>query len=139
MALATRGPRLVVWAVLAGTVGCGFSSEATDRSTQLFRARYAQGSFKAIYATASDELKRASTAADFLEYMEAVRRKLGDVEVARASGRSAFATPVATRVIQVFDTRFQRGTARETFTWEVRFGQPFLAGYHIESRELVIR
>lgn len=38
-----------------------------------------------------------------------------------------------------YETKFASGSGTETFTWRVDGGQLKLVGYHIDSRELIVK
>jgi len=44
-----------------------------------------------------------------------------------------------TRVTLTYETEFANGTGSEEFLWHVHDGQALLFGYHINSKELILK
>ena len=93
--------------------------------------------FDQIYSEASDELKKTAVEQNMVRLPAAVDRKLGAVKNAAANGWSVNYAPSGASVTLKFKTQFERGSGDETFVYRIAAGKALLAGYHINSNELI--
>ena len=137
LASATRAGLLAC--ILVFTVG-GCSSADTsgaERETTRFHSRLDEGQFEAIWAATGPELRQATPKPQFLEFLAAVRKKLGKVKAAKLSGWRVHYGTGGNRIELAYDTEFERGTAAEQFVFST--GEPpKLLGYHVNSPTLVL-
>ena len=103
-----------------------------------FHQHYDAGKLQQIYATSSDAMKEASPEAEFTRFLTAVRTKLGSVREAKQQGWRVNYGSSGGTVELSYQTRFERGSGTEGFVFQTGGEAPKLAGYHINSRELVI-
>lgn len=130
--------------ILMATVqlsACSSSADidAADHQVPAFHKLLDGGRFEDIYGGSSDELKAASTQADFVALLEAVHRKLGDTKSAeRQSWNLNFHTS-GTFVTLTYKTVYAEGDAAEQFVYRIKDGEALLVGYHINSTTLVLK
>ncbi|WP_051278868.1 DUF4019 domain-containing protein [Chitinilyticum aquatile] len=130
-----------LWLLLAAIflVSCSMSEDykQAEQSVPRFHSSYDAGEFKAIYSTAGNELKKATTEERFVKFMTAVHQKLGEVTSSKATGKNINYNTSGTYVTLNFVTTFSKGKGTEQFVYHVKDGKPLLIGYHINSDALV--
>src|SRR5580700_9556933 len=122
---------------------CGSSTkslELAEQNVQQFHSELDSEQYTAVYAASDEKFHEATTESDFVKLLEAVHRKLGNVQQAnlRNTGVAWFAGQGAT-VTLVYETRFTEGTGTEQFIWHIKDNGAALYSYHINSNELVIK
>jgi uncharacterized protein DUF4019 len=104
-----------------------------DRVTEDIEA----GRDEKVYAEAADEWRAAVSADENTKILARVRERLGRVESrALNTGREqqSASPPLSGHALElVYQTRFERGPATETFTLLERGGDWLLAGYNVTS------
>ncbi len=134
-----------VFALLCGTCfllsSCGSSTKSVEiaqQSVEQFHSQLDSEHFTALYAASDEKLHQAATETDFVKLLDAVHRKLGNVQRSnlRNTGVAWFAGQGAT-VTLVYETKFAQGTGIEKFVWHIKDNNASLYGYHINSNELV--
>jgi hypothetical protein len=134
-----------VFALLCGMCfllsSCGSSAknvELAQQSVEQFHSQLDSEHFTALYAASDEKLHQAATETDFVKLLDAVHRKLGNVQRSnlRNTGIAWFAGQGAT-VTLVYETKFAQGTGIEKFVWHIKDNNASLYGYHINSNELV--
>ncbi len=116
------------------------SVEMAQRNVEQFHSQLDSQQFTAIYASCDEKFHQATSESDFVNLLDAVHRKLGNVQQSslRNTGVAWFAGQGAT-VTLVYETKFTDGTALEKFVWHVKDNDAALYGYNINSNELVTR
>ena len=102
-----------------------------------FRELMAAQRFGQIYSEAADELKRSTTDQAMVKLLSAVERKLGPVKSAERNGWGVNYQTSGTTVTLKYKTQFERGSGLETFVYRVAGDKALLAGYHINSTDLI--
>ena len=102
-----------------------------------FRELMAAQQFGQIYSEAADELKRSTTDQAMVNLLSAVERKLGPVKSAEKNGWSVNYQTSGTTVTLKYKTQFERGSGLETFVYRIAGDKALLAGYHINSTDLI--
>jgi Protein of unknown function (DUF4019) len=132
---------LVIAATFAlSSCGYGNDKAAAESSVATFHSRLNSGETHAIYAGADDVFRKATSEPDFSAFIDAVRRKLGDVEHSQLTNyRVGYFTGQGTVVTLDYQTEFTGGAGTEEFIWHIQDKQPLLVGYHINSNALVLK
>jgi hypothetical protein len=122
---------------------CGSSTkslELAEQNVQQFHSEVDSEQYTAVYAASDEKFHEATTESDFVKLLEAVHRKLGNVQQAnlRNTGVAWFAGQGAT-VTLVYQTKFAEGTGTEEFIWHVKDNGAALYRYQINSNELVTK
>jgi hypothetical protein len=119
--------------------GCSSGQDFTTAEAGIarFRELMAAQQFGQIYSEASDDLKKARTDQNMTRLLAAVDRKLGAVKHAEKDGWKVDYNMSGTFVTLKFKTQFERGTGGETFVFRIAGGKALLAGYHINSDDLI--
>jgi hypothetical protein len=95
------------------------------------------GDFDLLYDGGSDDLKKAATKKDFVAILEAGHRKLGKVSSATKTSWSVKYNTGESFVTLIYDTTFEQGKGVEKFIYHLADNKPLLAGYYIDSNELI--
>jgi hypothetical protein len=120
-------------------VGCsgGDDLAATEKAVDEFHAALNAGDFARIHDDAAGEWKKVSSKPDSIQLFEAVRNKLGPFVSGKQVGWNVNYGTSGTIVVVQYDSKFQRGDARETFTYRRLGDDAQLVGYNINSRVLI--
>ncbi|NBD19790.1 DUF4019 domain-containing protein [Aquabacterium fontiphilum] len=121
--------------------GCSMSADTQLAESQVpnFHSSFNSGDFKGVYTFAADDLKQATSEADFVALLEAVHRKLGTMEsTTRETWHVNYHTS-GTLVTLAYKSNYQHGEATETFVYRLKDGSAKLAGYHVNSNALITR
>lgn len=132
-----------ICAATALLCACGSSTkslELAEQNVQHFHSELDSQQYTAVYAASDEKFHEATTESDFVKLLEAVHRKLGNVQQAnlRNTGVAWFAGQGAT-VTLVYETKFAEGTGTEQFIWHIKDNGAALYRYQINSNELVTK
>ena len=128
---------LLVAAVLVTGCSSGQDLGLAEAGIARFRELMAAQQFGQIYSEAADDLKKATTEPELTRLLAAIDRKLGAVKSTEKNGWSVNYNPSGTSVTLKLKTEFERGTGAETFVYRITSGKALLAGYNINSTELI--
>jgi hypothetical protein len=103
-------------------------------TSSLPRSRYAE-----IYVDTTESFREAATEAEFVEFMSAVRRKLGNIRACERTGLEVNWDGDATSIWLSYETAYELGIATEQFVWVLDGEKTRLDGYKIDSKELILR
>ena len=125
-------------------LGLGCSSlanakPAAERAIAEFHGEYNAGDFTKIYNDSADEFKNATTQDQLNELLSAISRKLGhETSSTNTSWRTGNFNLVTTVEMQQ-DTKFEHGSATETFTYKMDGERAVLVGFNINSNDLITK
>ena len=131
---------LVALLLACGFAGCGGvmrSKETAANAMDEFHDRFNAGQFDKIYDTADADFQGAMARADFLKFIEAVHRKLGNYKTCANQGWKSNTFNGDTSVDLRYKTTFEKGQGDEDFVFRVSGTRATLRGYHINSTKLV--
>lgn len=135
---ATAWTRAASIGLVIGLVGCSLGRDEARQGVAEFRARVSQHAFGDVYATAGPGLRDAISEEKFLEFMDALDRKLGPWESAASEPAwNVMRTTNGHFVRLTYESRFARGIAAEQFLWQIQNGRASLSGYYVNSPLLV--
>jgi hypothetical protein len=86
-----------------------------------------------------EEFKKATTEADFVALLEALRRKLGTVRQASPAGWKVNSTPMGTMVSLGYNVEFTEGKGTEQFVYHLREDKAVLINYNVNSPLLITK
>lgn len=114
---------------------CAFTDQrdVAEAEVQRFHRLYNQRQAQALYADASDELKRITQEEDFVRLMTELHDDFGNVRDASRNSWSVDIDNGRTTVKLRYDIVFERGEASEAFTYRIEAGRPILVTYRISS------
>lgn len=130
---------LVLVTLASGCSGMFESKAAADRGVAEFHEQYNAEKLADIYAAGDEGLKNATSEKEFLEFLTAVRTKLGKVTNTSNVGFHVRTVNLATTVELTQDTTFEQGSGTEKFTFAMDGDRAVLLGYHIDAKELVTK
>ncbi|MDB6074762.1 MAG: hypothetical protein JWO89_2402 [Verrucomicrobiaceae bacterium] len=104
-----------------------------------FHAKFNDSKFKEIYAASSPDMKKASSEADFVKFVETVHRKLGKHTKATDAGWKVNSFNFKTSAIISQNSEFEQGKGVETFTYLISGNSCTLQGYHINSQDMMMK
>jgi hypothetical protein len=130
-----------IFALAALTVSCSLTKgkEKGELAAEQFHQEFNAGQYQTIYRKGDDKFQEAVTEAEFTEFLEAVRRKLGTVEKATPTGWMINATTMGTVVKLGYETQFSEGKGTEQFAFLISGDQATLLRYDINSPLLIPR
>jgi hypothetical protein len=131
-------PALLFSAALAA---CSFSvdTKKIEMEIQQFHELLDAGKSAAIYESAGEELKKASTREDFVALLDAVHRKLGEFKSASQKGWNMNYSTSGKFITLNYDTTYAEGKAAEQFVYHVTDEETLLVGYHVNSNALILK
>lgn len=118
---------------------CTFTKakEAAIPAVDTFHQQFNAGQFSEIYRKATPAFQSTSSEAKFLEFIRALRGKLGAFKSATPNGWRTNVNTQGATVFLVYNSQFERGSAQETFTFEVSGETVTLHGYNVSSQDLI--
>ena len=130
---------LLVLAVLLG--GCSFAEDKGrgERAVARFHHLFALSEYSQIYADTTEGFREAATEAEFVEFMGAVRRKLGNVRACELTGLEVNWDGEGTSLWLSYHTAYELGEATEQFVWVIEGEKALLESYQIDSKDLILR
>lgn len=141
----TPSPRFALLAALAALVllvSCRSvgRSDPVHQAVAAFHRQLDSEQWRSIYSEADDEFRQGGTEQDFRRLIEAVHRKLGNVQAAQMRDyKQTWIAGQGTFVVFTCQTKFAGGEAIETFAWRMSTPRPILHGYNINSNALVLK
>ena len=132
---------LVVAALMAALCGCSMSADTAlaEQGVPRFHEQLDAGRFDEIWDQAADELKKASPQPEFVEFLSAVHRKLGNTKSADKTGWNVNYQTSGSFVTLGYKTVFAEGDAQEQFVFRLQDNKALLVGYHINSMALITK
>ena len=122
---------------------CGSSTKSVDLAKQnvdQFHSQLDSEEFTGLYAASDEKLRHTTSKPDFIKLLDAVHRKLGNVQQSTLRNRRvAWSSGEGATVTLVYETKFAQGTGTEEFVWHIRDNTATLYGYHINSNELITK
>jgi outer membrane lipopolysaccharide assembly protein LptE/RlpB len=123
-------------------VGCGGFTKgkpAAEKAIAHFHDLYNQGKLDAIWKEADPAFRSAASRQKYDEFMAAVQRKLGKVSSTVNNTWNVSATNLKTTVYMTQQTTFEKGQGTESFTFALDGTNAVLAGYNIQSMDLITK
>ena len=108
-----------------------------DAAVDRFHALLNASNFEGIYAAADPLFRSTTSRSDALQSFSAVRRKLGSAGFARRTYIQLQVRPQGRFMNVQYDTAFVSGAAHESFTWRITSDGLQLAGYNVNSPQLL--
>lgn len=115
----------------------GEDLDSAEKAIDRFHSELNAGNFERIHENAAPEWKKASSKADMVQLFQAVRNKLGPFVSGKQNGWRVNYTTGGTFVLVLFESKYQKGDATETFTFRRSGESAQLVGYNINSRALI--
>jgi hypothetical protein len=131
---------VAVVALAALALACGMveGKEKAEHAVVEFHAKFNASEFGEIYQASSVEFQKGSSKDDYLKFIGAVHRKLGDVTASKPAGWRVNVMNGTTYVLLGYESTYERGTAQESFTYKVSGESVQLVNYNVNSKDLII-
>jgi hypothetical protein len=120
---------------------CGQSAVdtgAAEGGVTRFRRQMDARRFHEIYANATPEFRQSGSEATLVRFLDRISTRLGRVLEATRQGWRVTTNTSGTYVSLTYATTFHHGRGNEEFVFRMDGQQALLAGYHINSMDLVI-
>ena len=124
---------------IASACGLGEDRQKAEAAVETFHVQLNGSHFDQIYSSATPAFKSSGPETGFVEYVGAVRRKLGLFKNGRQTFWRVNTTTAGTLVDLNYESQFEQDTATEEFTFLMTGGRPVLHRYNINSRTLVTK
>ena len=128
---------LLAVALFVAACSSGQDINLAEAAVAHFRQQMAAQQFDQIYSEAADDLKKTTTDDAMTRLLGAVERKLGRVKNANRGSWSVNFNASGTSVALKYKTEFEHGSGEESFVFRISGDKALLAGYHINSNELI--
>ena len=123
--------------ILAGC-SAGEDKAAAENGVAQFRQMMASGRYHEIYSTAAADFRQTGSEATAVRFLETVANRLGPVRRSTQQGWNVNVGTGGTMVTLGYATEFTRGRGNETFVFQVSGGTAKIAGYNINSMDLMM-
>lgn len=130
---------LLAVAVLLG--GCSFAEDKGrgERAVEHFHDLYGPARYSEIYVDTTEGFREAATEAEFVEFLGAIRRKLGGVRQSELTDVTVNWSGDGTSIWMSYETEYELGHATEQFVWVTEGEKTLLESYQIDSKDLILR
>ena len=132
-----RSAILAALLILAGCSG-GADIQAADQAVRRFHQMLGGQRYEEVWAQmASPELRRSENKERFVALLQLTGERLGRVRNATQQGWHVNFGPGGRVITLVYHSSFERGQAVEQFVFTRHGDHHYIAGYHINSDELL--
>jgi hypothetical protein len=128
-----------IGAALLGACSVGSDVPAATAAADSFHKQLNAGQYQAIYDSSDRLMKNTGPAKDFVDLLTAVHRKLGDFKSAETPGWNDQVTTNGHFVKLIYQSKYEQGTAEETFDFRIDGQSATLVGYHVNSQVLILK
>lgn len=127
--------------ISALTASCSLTKgkEQAERAVEKFHQQFNAGQYQEIYQQSDDKLKEAVTEAEFVQLLEAIRRKLGTAGNSTQTGWRVNVTTMGTIATVGYDIQFSEGKGVEQFSFLINGDQANLLRYDVNSPLLITK
>ncbi len=138
--------KVVFYLVIALTTlllgGCGNMMKATQVAKSqvvTFHQQFNAQNLNAIVAAADADMFQTTSKTDVIKLLAVVHKKLGKVTASQNERWNISSFNAVTTVELLQNTTFEQGKGTETFTFRIKGGKAYLAGYYINSQDLIMK
>jgi hypothetical protein len=133
--------RVISIGLLMGLAACGFSENKrkADGAVEVFHRQFNDSQYAEIYGAATPAFRSTGAQADWVAYLEGVRRKIGAFKTSTPGSTNVTKAPGGTFVSITCNSQFDQDTAVEEFTFQIAGERAILYHYNINSRVLVAK
>jgi len=129
----------VAMALVLGACSSSADFDRAKEGVERFHEMFNGGTFDAIYSEAGKEFQASTPRDEFLQFVEAVHRKLGKAGEAKLRGWNVNYNTSGSYVTLTYATHYDEGDASEQFVFNVGGGKASLVGFHINSKVLILK
>jgi hypothetical protein len=113
-------------------------TDAAEAAVEAFHRDYDAARFAAVFEKSGPQMKQITPRAQFLEFMTAVRTRLGEVKSTKQTGWNVNYDTGGGQVTLTYQTVFESGEGTEIFIYDTAT-PPRLIGYNVNAPALVVR
>ena len=127
-------------AIVLAVGACSAPASVAETAPKVaaFHHRIDAEDYAAIWGETSDDMRKVTTEADMEKVFAAVHRKLGKVlKTSQVGWRNNMSTGGNFVSVHI-DTKFEKGSGSEEFVYRQVGKELKLAGYHINSAEMML-
>jgi hypothetical protein len=130
-----------IFVIAALTVSCSLTKgkEQAERAVEKFHQQFNASQYQEIYQQGDAKFKEAVTEAEFVQLLEAIRRKLGTIGNATQTGWRVNTTTMGTVAMVGYDVQFSEGKGAEQFSFLISGEEAKLLRYDVNSPLLITR
>jgi len=128
---------LIVAMLMMASCSGGKELAGAENAIIQFHRQLNSGEYRKIYLESDSGLKKVTPEANMIKLLDAVHRKLGAFQTGKQTGWQVNYSTSGTNTAVQFDSKFDRGSATETFTFVGDAQSPRLLSYNINSQALV--
>lgn len=131
---------MMLAAALLAVAGCEGPQSVQDAGSKVaaFHQRLDAGDYEAIWRDSGPDIREGDRKA-FMRLLAAVSAKLGKVRESKQTGWRTQADTAGSFTEVTMQTTFERGSGEETFIYKGWGAEQKLAGYHINSNDMMLR
>jgi hypothetical protein len=121
--------------------GCKGPGSVQDANAKIatFHHRLDAGDFAAIWNNSGPDIKATSSQESFTKLLAAIHGKLGKVRESKQIGWRSEANTNGSFNEVTMQTKFEQGSGEETFVYKGSGDDQKLAGYHINSIDMMLK
>jgi len=133
--------RVVVAASVFLLSSCSSSENLTASEDQVatFHLEFNLAEYRKLYLSTDQQLKESTPEKQFVELLEVIHRKLGDVKQTERQSFNVNFNTSGTFVTLEYATKFVEGSAQEQFVFLIKDKTPYLLNYNINSKDLILK
>lgn len=131
---------LAIVVLCVAVVACKSITEgkpAAEAAVKTFHSMLDQERYADIYAASDSRMKDVATEADLTKLLNAVHARLGNVKSSNMSNWRVGNYNLTSIAALVQETEFEKGKATETFVFVLDGKNAVLAGYNVNSNDLI--
>ena len=113
-------------------------TKAADAAIAAFHQKLNAGDFVGIYGSSSPEMKAIDTQEKIVRILSAIHRKLGNFKSGADAGWNDRVIPSGHFLSINYVAQYERGSAKESFTYRIDGAQARLAGFNVNSDALLL-
>lgn len=133
-----RGLGLACIALALTSCQAAEDTDAAQAGVEAFHRDYDARRFAAVFEKSGTELKKITPRAQFLDFMTAVRTRLGEVKSTKQTGWNVNYNTGGGQITLTYQTVFANGEGTETFVYDTA-SPPRLIGYNVNAPALIVR
>ncbi len=133
------GRVILAAAAFLALTGCSGGADVADaqKSIAAFRQQMAAEDYDGIWNGSAPDMQQATPKADLARFLKAVHDKLGAAKETKQIGWNVNYNTAGTFTTLTYHTSFAKGSGDEQFLFKGSGAAMKLAGYHVNSMELV--
>ena len=134
-----RWNRPIAVALIAiSLTSCSDADRTTaDLATQAFHQQFNAGQFVEIYAGATEEFRTATSQADWVTLLDALRTRAGAFQSTKQTSWLVNSGTTGKTITVTYSTTFAQLTTTERFSWRIHDGTAILLGYRVDAPNLL--